>query len=90
MITDHDLFCLSHACGEQYRGEHHYCPYADRIREKYGYILPSACKERIEEIEHPETQNGPGSSNAVIWSKRKNGTKSKRTMVPDDAYRIDI
>ena len=53
MITDHDRFCLSHVCAQEYHGDARYCPYADKIRAKHGYILPERCEQDIRDIEHP-------------------------------------
>lgn len=85
MVSAHDQFCLSHVCGEEYRSDPRYCPYADRMRKQRGYILPSKCEAFIQEVEHPAEKEIeiPGYQKITRVAKPKTKSKKIKDMVPD-------
>lgn len=44
MIDDFTRWCIMHGCATWLRGQDHYCPLADEIREKRGTITGYDCR----------------------------------------------
>ena len=89
MTNEHTQFCLAHACGRGYEDAPNWCPYADEIRRRQGYILPSRCEEMIKLIEHPE-QNTVQFSTEYQALKRSKSKKKSDSYMPNEAYRLDM